>query len=191
MPVREALKRLTAEGALTIKANRRIIVPILVPARLAELIELRVDLESFALECGSAASRRQPESPHASSSCDTIAPLGAPTMQDLIGRTLGHYRNVDKIGEGGMGEVYRAHEERLDRDVAIMVLPKSVAGDADRLARFEREAKLLASLSHQNVATLHGLEEHEGQCFLVIELAEGDTWAERIKKGPNGYFHVQ
>ena len=83
-----------------------------------------------------------------------------------------------------MGVVYRAHDERLERDVAIKVLPEAVAEDPQRLARFEREAKLLASLSHQNVATLHGLEEHEGQRFLVMELAEGETLAERIKKGP-------
>jgi len=105
-------------------------------------------------------------------------------MQDLIGRTLGHYRITDKIGEGGMGEVYRAHDERLDRDVAVKVLAEAVAEDVQRLARFEREAKLLASLSHQNVATLHGLEVHDGQRFLVMELAEGETLAERIKKGP-------
>jgi Tol biopolymer transport system component len=105
-------------------------------------------------------------------------------MRDLIGRTLGHYCIVEKIGEGGMGEVYRAHDERLDRDVAVKVLPEAVAQDAQRLARFEREAKLLASLSHQNIATLYGLEEHDGQRFLVMELAEGETLAERIKKGP-------
>jgi len=108
----------------------------------------------------------------------------------MIGTTLGHYRIVEKIGEGGMGEVYRAHDERLDRDVAVKVLPEEVAQDEARLARFEREAKLLASLSHQNVATLHGFEEHEGQRFLVMELVEGETLAERIKKGPKGYFHV-
>ena len=107
-------------------------------------------------------------------------------MRDLIGRTLGHYRIVDKIGEGGMGVVYRAHDERLERDVAIKVLPASVAQDADRLARFEREAKLLASLSHQNIATLHGLEQHEGQLFLVMELVEDEPLAEQIKKGPKG-----
>jgi serine/threonine protein kinase len=104
-------------------------------------------------------------------------------MPDLIGRTLGHYHIADKIGEGGMGEVYRAQDERLGRDVAIKVLPEAVAQDSDRLARFEREAKLLASLSHQNIATLHGLEEHEGQRFLVMELVEGESLAGVIDRG--------
>ena len=102
----------------------------------------------------------------------------------MIGTTLSHYRITAKLGEGGMGEVYRAHDERLDRDVAIKVLPEEVAQDEARLARFEREAKLLASLNHTNIATLYGLEEHEGQSFLVMELAEGETLAEVIKKGP-------
>jgi len=105
-------------------------------------------------------------------------------MQNLIGRTLGHYRIVEKIGAGGMGEVYRATDERLDRDVAIKVLPNEVANDEARLARFEREAKLLASLNHQNIATLHGLEEHDGQGFLVMELAEGTDLAHRIAFRP-------
>jgi Tol biopolymer transport system component len=105
-------------------------------------------------------------------------------MQDLIGRTLGQYRVIEKIGAGGMGVVYRAHDERLDRDVAIKVLPEEVAEDPERLARSEREAKLLASLSHQNIATLFGLEKHDGQRFLVMELAEGETLAERIERAP-------
>ena len=104
-------------------------------------------------------------------------------MQDLIGRTLGHYRIVDKIGEGGMGEVYRARDERLDRDVAIKVLPEAVAQDEERLARFEREAKLLASLNNPNIATLHGLEEDDGRRFLVMELVEGESLATVLAKG--------
>ena len=105
-------------------------------------------------------------------------------MHDLIGRTLGHYRVTDIIGAGGMGEVFLARDERLGRDVAIKVLLGSVAQDEQRMARFEREAKLLASLSHQNIATLYGLEEHEGQRFLVMELAEGTTLANRIALRP-------
>jgi serine/threonine-protein kinase len=105
-------------------------------------------------------------------------------MRDLIGRTLGHYRIVDKIGEGGMGEVYRAHDERLDREVAVKVLPERVAGVQDRLERFQREAKLLASLNHQNIATLHGLEEEEGHGLLVMELVEGESLASVIARGP-------
>jgi Tol biopolymer transport system component len=104
-------------------------------------------------------------------------------MQDLIGRTLGHYRIVEKIGEGGMGEVYRAQDDRLDRDVAIKVLPEAVAEDEARLARFEREAKLLASLNHSNIATLHGLEEHEGRRYLVMELVEGESLAGVLARG--------
>jgi Tol biopolymer transport system component len=111
-------------------------------------------------------------------------PTGQPTMKDLIGQTLGHYRVVELIGEGGMGEVYRARDERLDRDVAIKVLPEAVANDPERLARFEREAKLLAALSHQNIATLYGLEEHGGGRYLVMELVEGETLADRIARGP-------
>jgi serine/threonine protein kinase len=86
---------------------------------------------------------------------------GPQKMSDLIGTTLGRYRVTAKIGEGGMGEVFRAHDERLDRDVAIKVLPEAVARDEERLARFEREAKLLASLNHQNIAHLYGLETAE------------------------------
>jgi serine/threonine protein kinase/Tol biopolymer transport system component len=104
-------------------------------------------------------------------------------MQDLIGRTLGHYRIVEKLGEGGMGEVYRARDERLDRDVAIKVIHEAVAQDEERLARFEREAKLLASLNHPNIATLHGLEKEEGRSFLVMELVEGENLAGVLARG--------
>ena len=79
----------------------------------------------------------------------------------MIGTTISHYRVTSKLGEGGMGQVYRAHDERLNRDVALKVLPEKVAQDAGRLARFEREAKLLASLNHQNIAVLYGLDHPE------------------------------
>ena len=100
------------------------------------------------------------------------------------GDHLGRYEILSLLGAGGMGEVWRAHDPTLDRDIAIKVLPEAMAKNDARLARFEREAKLLASLRHQNIATIHGLEEHEGQRFLVMELAEGGDLAERIKKGP-------
>jgi serine/threonine-protein kinase len=104
--------------------------------------------------------------------------------QSSASRTVSHFILLEHLGSGGMGVVYRAHDRRLDREVAIKVLPEEVAQDEDRLARFEREAKLLASLNHQNIATLHGLEEHRGQRFLVMELVEGETLAGRIEKGP-------
>jgi len=100
------------------------------------------------------------------------------------GTKLGQYEVVEAIGAGGMGEVYRARDTKLGRDVAIKVLPKEFARDKERLDRFEREARLLAQLNHANVATLYGLEEHDGQKFLVMELVEGETLAERIAKGP-------
>ena len=100
-----------------------------------------------------------------------------------VGDRLGRYEILGPLGAGGMGEVYRAKDTELDREVAVKVLLEAVAQDPDRIARFEREARLLASLSHQNIATLHGLEEHEGQRYLVMELAEGETLAERLQRG--------
>ncbi len=98
------------------------------------------------------------------------------------GTTLGPYSVTAKIGEGGMGEVYRARDTKLDRDVALKVLPQAFTDDPDRLARFEREAKVLASLNHPNIGHIYGLEEAEGQKALVLELVEGPTLAERIKQ---------
>jgi serine/threonine protein kinase/Tol biopolymer transport system component len=102
----------------------------------------------------------------------------------VIGRTIAHYRVQEKIGAGGMGEVYRAHDTRLGRDVAIKVLPEIFARDAERMARFEREAKVLASLNHPNIATIYGVEESNGARALVMELVEGPTLTERIRQGP-------
>src|SRR4030043_974664 len=98
----------------------------------------------------------------------------------MIGKTLNHYQVSEKLGAGGMGEVYRAKDQKLGRDVAIKVLPEEFAKDADRVARFQREAKLLASLNHPNIAAIHGLEESEGTNFLVLELVEGQTLEDPI-----------
>jgi len=103
-------------------------------------------------------------------------------MQDLIGRILGHYGIVEKIGAGGMGVVYRAHDERLDRDVAIKVLPVEVAGDPDRLHRFEREAKAVAKLDHPNILAIHDFGSEDGVAYAVMELLEGESLRELISK---------
>jgi serine/threonine-protein kinase len=101
----------------------------------------------------------------------------------LIGQTLGHYRITAAIGAGGMGEVYRATDTTLNREVAIKVLPAVVARDARRLARFRREAQILAALKHPNIAVVHGLEEAEGKPFLILELVEGQDISQRLKRG--------
>jgi len=100
------------------------------------------------------------------------------------GTRLAHYEVLEPIGKGGMGEVYRARDSKLDRDVAIKVLPEELAGEPDRLARFNREAKVLASLNHPNIASIYGFEASEGQHYLVLELVPGETLAERIGRGP-------
>ena len=102
----------------------------------------------------------------------------------MIGKTLAHYEIVGELGRGGMGEVYRAIDTKLKREVAIKVLPEEFTQDRDRLARFEREAQILASLNHPNIATIHGIEDADGVKALVLELVEGPTLAERIAEGP-------
>jgi len=102
----------------------------------------------------------------------------------MVGKTLGHYQITSQLGKGGMGEVYQATDSKLGRDVAIKVLPEEFAKDADRVARFQREAKVLASLNHPSIAAIYGLEESGGTNFLVLELVEGETLADQIKKGP-------
>src|SRR5216110_2413692 len=95
-------------------------------------------------------------------------------------QTIAHYRIISKLGEGGMGEVYRASDTKLGRDVAIKVIPQTFARDPDRMARFTREAQVLASLNHPNIAAIYGVEEGA----LVMELVEGPTLADRIAQGP-------
>src|SRR5215475_6464447 len=98
----------------------------------------------------------------------------------MVGRTLNHYRVESKLGSGAMGDVYLARDTRLDRDVAIKFVAPALAQDAERLERFQREARLLASLNHMNIAAVHGLEEADGQRFLVMELVPGRTLQEVI-----------
>src|SRR4051812_7493331 len=105
-------------------------------------------------------------------------------MSRLVGRTLSDYRVISALGAGGMGEVYRATDTTLGRDVAIKVLPSDVGRDADRLSRFRREAHLLASLNHPNIAAIYGLEDADGTPFLALELVEGEDLKERLARGP-------
>jgi len=107
-------------------------------------------------------------------------------MTIAVGTRLGSYEVVAAIGAGGMGEVYRARDTKLGRDVAIKVLPEAFAHDAERLSRFQREAKMLASLNHPNIATIHGLEQSGDTSYLVMELVSGETLSERVKAGPLG-----
>ena len=102
----------------------------------------------------------------------------------MVGTTISHYKVIEKIGQGGMGEVYRAEDTNLSREVAIKVLPEQFTQDPQRLARFEREAKLLASLNHPNIAAIHSFEQSHEIHFLVLELVPGETLAERVAKGP-------
>ncbi|MSO29943.1 MAG: serine/threonine protein kinase [Acidobacteria bacterium] len=104
-------------------------------------------------------------------------------MAFTTGTSLGVYEITAQIGEGGMGQVYRARDTKLDRDVAIKILPEAFAHDADRLARFQREAKTLASLNHSNIAIIHGLEQTGDVHALVMELVEGDDLSQRITRG--------
>jgi Tol biopolymer transport system component len=113
---------------------------------------------------------------------DPAAPDGH--RHSLSGRRFGPYRVEELIGSGGMGEVYRAHDTRLARDVAIKLLPASVAHDAERRVRFEREARLLAAVSHPHIAAIFGVEEADGEVALVLEMVEGPTVADRLRRGP-------
>jgi serine/threonine-protein kinase len=111
--------------------------------------------------------------------------MGEPPDEEtrMIGTTLAHFKVTGKLGEGGMGEVYRAEDTKLGREVAIKVLPEAFTQDPERLARFEREAQLLASLNHPNIGAIYGLEEADDKRFLVLELIDGDTLQELIRKG--------
>jgi eukaryotic-like serine/threonine-protein kinase len=132
---------------------------------------------------------------HLSFSTDVLAPslkytsdlailIEFPSFMLMIGTKLAHYEITSHLGSGGMGEVYQATDSKLGRTVAIKLLPEDFSHDNDRSARFEREARVLASLNHPCIAAIYGLEESSGRKFLVMELVGGKTLAERIKRGP-------
>jgi serine/threonine protein kinase len=100
-----------------------------------------------------------------------------------IGTRLGSHEIIALLGKGGMGEVYRARDLKLKREVAIKILPEEVSRDADRVSRFQREAEVLASLNHPNIAAIHDLAEANGSRYLVLELVEGEMLADRIARG--------
>ncbi|HSN57482.1 MAG TPA: serine/threonine-protein kinase, partial [Candidatus Sulfomarinibacteraceae bacterium] len=110
--------------------------------------------------------------------------FGAPVGERMIGQKLASYTILDKLGEGGMGEVWRAEDSNLGRQVAIKILPEAFISDGERLARFEREARLLAAFNHPRIAGIYGLEHVDGRRMLVMQLAEGETLAARIDRGP-------
>src|ERR1043166_8938315 len=105
-------------------------------------------------------------------------------MAIQIGQQLGSIEIIALIGKGGMGEVYRPRDLQLKREVAIKILPDEFSRDPDRVSRFQREAEVLASLNHPNIAAIYDLQEGNGSRFLVLELVEGENLAERIKRGP-------
>src|SRR5215469_628321 len=105
-------------------------------------------------------------------------------MGVTIGSVLGSYEITALLGKGGFGEVYRAKDKKLKRDVAIKILPDEFSTDHDRLTRFQREAEVLASLNHPNIAAIHDLATQDQSQFLVLELVDGETLAERIARGP-------
>src|SRR5499426_749180 len=102
------------------------------------------------------------------------------------GTKLGSYEITALIGKGGMGEVYRARDTRLKREVALKILPESVAADQERIARFEREAEILASFNHPHIANIYGVEEERGTRAIVMELVDGETLQNRIAAHPSG-----
>src|SRR5262245_8231780 len=102
----------------------------------------------------------------------------------MIGTRLGHYEITGHLGSGGMGDVYQATDTKLERNVAVKFLPEAFTHDTDRVARFQREARVLASLNHSGIAAIYGLEESAGRTFLVMELVPGETLERRVSKGP-------
>src|SRR5262245_51014503 len=141
-------------------------------------------------ECGDDASLRsdvesllaQPDDTWSAAGEPAMAAAGSPNAGPSE-RVIGGYRLIGRIGAGGMGEVFRAQDIRLGRDVAVKILPVAFNTDPGRPARFEREARVLASLNHPNIATIHGIAEQDGVRAIVMEMVEGETLANRIARG--------
>ncbi|MGH9801223.1 MAG: protein kinase domain-containing protein, partial [Blastocatellia bacterium] len=146
----------------------------------AEDNELRREVESLLASHDQAASfiEKPPE--------DIVAGMMA-EKRSVIGRTLGHYRIISLLGAGGMGEVYRARDLRLERDVAVKILPETLADNSDALHRFEREAKAVAALSHPNILSIFDFGTEAGVSYAVTELLEGETLRERLKRSPTNW----
>ncbi len=115
-------------------------------------------------------------------------PIAGLASVPLVGRRLGAYRLERLIGAGGMGEVYRAKDPRLGRDVAVKILPAAWAGEAQRRTRFDREARAIAALSHPHICTIHDVGHDDGIDFLVMELLDGEPLAARLTNGPSGHW---
>jgi serine/threonine protein kinase/Tol biopolymer transport system component len=147
-------------------------------AACAEDVELRREVESLLAQPGTGRGLLDTPAPRADG---LVSGFGTP---NLTGRQFGAYEIRASIGAGGMGEVYRARDTRLGRDVAIKILPTIFSTDPDRRARFEREARVLAALNHPHIGAIYGVEESDGIRALVLELVDGDTLAERIARGP-------
>jgi serine/threonine protein kinase len=140
---------------------------------------LRLEVESLLAQAASADGVLA--GPAGGMAAKMVSEIGAST---LTGRRLGAYQVHSRIGAGGMGEVYRARDTKLGRDVAIKILPRLFTSDPERLARFEREARVLASLNHPHIGAIYGLEDADGLPALVLELVDGETLADRIARGP-------